>query len=72
LEKHGGDNNPISSTNLLSSGKDSLIKMNGQLEKECWGLEPHTVYEFFVGKNRGEDKKVSLLHNLCYVVFDNC
>jgi hypothetical protein len=40
LEKHGGDNDPISSTNLLSSGKDSLIKMNDQLEKHVGDLSP--------------------------------
>jgi hypothetical protein len=40
LEKHGGDNNPIASTNLLSSGKDALIKMNGQVEKHVGDLSP--------------------------------
>jgi hypothetical protein len=45
-----GGHNPIASTKLLSPGKDVFIKMKGQVEKSCWGLEPHIVYAFFVGK----------------------
>jgi hypothetical protein len=50
VEKHVGDVSPIASTNLLSSGDDAFIKMKIQVEKACWGCQPHTVYKFFVWK----------------------